>query len=283
MLLCLGVGGGSGGSGGNSGNAVPRSGLPGAPVGGTPGGGVYAGICLGGGCAGHFYVGGSGDLGEWWSGIRDFFGGIFGGHSQRPHAIPQWRTRPGRDTTTPAGPGPDAVVVGVPQIITPPGGGDGGAGGGGGGGRGPTSPYTQQPIFDWIGGATSSFGDSIRSIGLGVVGSVDCYLTDNCHLADMAYDVGPLGQTDGAGWYGTWTRRSLSVSETAIEGAVGGYGFRGLSALSRFRTFGWLNHNRYLRIGPSHFPGRGAAGASRHVPQVRIGAGNRWWSHWRLP
>jgi hypothetical protein len=163
------------------------------------------------------------------------------------------------------------------------GGGSGGGGGGAGGGRGATAPYAQPPIFNWIGGAMSSFGDSISSIGLGAVGSVDCLATGDCEMAVLAYDLGPLGQTDGAGWYSAWTRRSLSVSETAMEGVVGGYGLRGVSALSRLRYFRWLNHNRYLRIGPSHFPGRGAPGASRHVPQVRIGTGNRWWSHWRLP
>jgi len=173
----------------------------------------------------------------------------------------------------------------VPPPPVPPTGGGGGGGGGprSPGGHGGVSPYEPAPVYDWLGGALSSFGDTIRSLGLGTVGSVDCYVNDNCRLANIAYDVGPLGQTDDAGWYGTWTRRSLSVSQTAAEGIVGGYGLRGIAALSHFRHFRWLNHNRFLRIGPSHFPGRGAPGASKHVPQVRLGSGKQWWKHWRVP
>lgn len=78
-----------------------------------------------------------------------------------------------------------------------------------------------------------------------------------------------------AGEETVWTAASLLASTAALRGAAWA---------SKFRHFRWLNQNRYLRIGQGHYPGRGRPGASRHLPQVRIGSGRRsWWNHWRIP
>jgi len=69
-------------------------------------------------------------------------------------------------------------------------------------------------------------------------------------------------------------RVAKGVAEAAILTACG---IGPAAHLSKLRYLRWLNHNRYIRIGPGKWPG-----VQGRVPTVRIGTGKKWWSHWRL-